>query len=200
MWTHRIRSFHKWFSRLGPPSLLLLHLHELPKWAVGIFRAKISGTFTATTLLMPQKPLGGLSPLPNFGASTDGLRLWAFWGLGEALHFHVIFSLLPVPCLCLPSKLNRAVLFFETNTCTYTIHSTPIPKPTHIHIQLHTCIYIYINTCTCMYIYIYLHTYTYIYMRVYIYNAIWITQGPIQKLCNNNLRKLGKATISKGWL
>lgn len=53
MWTHRIRSFHKWFSRLGPPSLLLLH--GLPKWALGIFRAKISGTFTATTLLMPQK-------------------------------------------------------------------------------------------------------------------------------------------------
>lgn len=28
MWTHRIRSFRKWFSRLGPLSLLLLHGHD----------------------------------------------------------------------------------------------------------------------------------------------------------------------------
>lgn len=135
MWTYRIRSFHKWFSRLGPPSLLLLHLHELPKWALGVFRAKISGTFTATTLLMPQKPLGGLSPLPNFGASTDGLRLWAFWGLGEALHFHDIFCcFLFLALACLPNWIGPCCFLKPT--------LVPIPFILHLYPNLHIYIYI----------------------------------------------------------
>lgn len=52
-----------------------------------------------------------------------------------------VVSLLPVPCLCLPSKLNRAVLFLETNTYTYTIlHLYP---NLDIHIVVYNSIRIY---------------------------------------------------------
>ena len=69
---------------------------------------------------------------------------------------------------------------------------TPVPIPfiLHLYPNLDIHIFIYNSIPIYMYVYIYIYLHTYTYMRIY--NAIWITQGPIQKLCNNNRRKLGK--------